>query len=50
MFLYVSAAVGLAQKGKEIKKGDTIDFIYVNAKHHNETLLQELKEEIKFEK
>jgi len=32
---HVSAAVSLAQQGLAVKKGDTIDFLYVNARHRN---------------
>ncbi len=32
---HVSAAVSLAQQGLAVKKGDTIDFLYVNARHCN---------------
>ena len=35
LFPHVSAAVSLAQQDVAIRKGDVIDFIYVNARHRN---------------
>jgi len=35
LFPHVSAAVSLAQQDIAIRKGDVIDFIYVNARHRN---------------
>ncbi len=35
LFPHVSAAVNLAQQDIAIRKGDVIDFIYVNARHRN---------------
>lgn len=35
MFPHVSAAVNLASHGKSVKEGETVDFIFVNAGHHN---------------
>jgi DNA polymerase elongation subunit (family B) len=32
---HVSASINLAQKEKIVKKGETVDFVYVNSKHHN---------------
>ncbi|MCP8308407.1 MAG: hypothetical protein H3Z54_06895 [archaeon] len=35
IFPHVSAAIQLASKGKKVKEGEFIDFIFVNANHHN---------------
>lgn len=35
MFPHVSAAVNLASHGKSVKEGEAIDFLFVNAGHHN---------------
>jgi len=32
---HVSAAIRLAERGKTVKEGEMVEFIYVNAKHHN---------------
>ena len=35
LFPHVVAAIQMAQKGKRLKKGENINFIYVNAEHKN---------------
>jgi len=35
LFPHVVAAIQMVQKGKRLKKGEKIDFIYVNAEHKN---------------
>ncbi|MFQ6076942.1 MAG: DNA polymerase domain-containing protein, partial [Candidatus Bathyarchaeia archaeon] len=35
LFPHVSAAISLAQHGKMVREGETVDFVYVNAGHHN---------------
>jgi len=32
---HVSAAIRLADKGKTVKEGESVEFVYVDAKHHN---------------
>jgi len=34
-FPHVSAAIQLASRGRNVKKGDFIDFVFLNANHHN---------------
>jgi len=35
MLPHVSSAIQLTDRGKKIKKGECIDFIFLNANHHN---------------
>jgi len=35
LFPHISAAINLVQQGKRVRKGDIINFIFVNVKHHN---------------
>jgi DNA polymerase elongation subunit (family B) len=35
LYPHVSAAINLTQQGKMVKKGETVDFIYVNTRRHN---------------
>lgn len=35
MFPHVVAAMQMVQKGKRLRRGETIDFVYINASHTN---------------
>lgn len=35
VFPHVSAAIQLASRGRKVKEGESVDFIFVDANHHN---------------